>query len=87
MTALLPYVGRLIALGVAWIVVHFGIQLTDVQQQQLVENIVNIVTIFVAVYFTGHKTVDKWLNPGDTASGHLGQEQKIQTKRIRNLRK
>lgn len=74
MTTVLPYLGRLVALGIAWLVMHFGIQMTVDQQQAVAENIVNIVTILIGVYAVSHKTLNKFINPGDTASSTLAKD-------------
>lgn len=74
MTAILPFIGRMLALGIAWLVMHFGIPMTTDDQAKLAEAILNIVTVFVGIYAVGHKSIDKFFNPGDTASSTLAKD-------------
>lgn len=88
MNLLTPYVSRIIAAIIGWILLQvgarYGIIVSSEAQAQLVEIVSNAVLGFLLIYVGSHKTLDKWLNPGDAASSHLGAVEKAETSELKS---
>jgi hypothetical protein len=87
MTSLAPFIGRVIAILIVWLVSHYaikyGVTMDSTVQTQLSEQIVNIVIGMLSVYAVSHKALNKYFNPGDTASSHLASSEKEQAERMK----
>lgn len=86
--SLRPFLSRVIAALVStlatWLLVHYGIDLDDATRHQLVDAIVGIIIpTFTVAYALAHKTLDKKLNPADSASKHLAVEGKAESTAIK----
>lgn len=83
MNAISPFLGRLVAIFLAWVCGHladrYHIFVSTEQQAQLADMIVNVIAGFLTVYAVSHKWMNKFINPGDAASSHLAAEEKTQT--------
>lgn len=88
MNVLTPYISRIVAALVGWIILQigarYGIIVSTEAQAQIVEMVSNIVLGSTVIYLSTHKTLDKWLNPGDAASSHLGAVEKAETTELKS---
>ena len=68
--------GRIIAAILAgfftWLASKYNIIFTDAEKAQITTGVISLaLTIFMILYAIFHKTIDRWLNPGDAASKML----------------
>lgn len=87
MNVLTPYISRIIAAIIGWVLLQlgarYGIIVGTATQAQLVEVVSNAVLGFLLIYVGSHKTLDKWLNPGDAASSHVGAVEKVEAAELK----
>jgi hypothetical protein len=87
MNVLTPYISRIVAALVGWALLQlgarYGVIVSSETQAQIVEVISNAVLGFTMIYLGAHKTLDKWINPGDAASSHLGASEKIVARNLK----
>lgn len=88
--AIRPFLARIVAsLIVAlagWLTTHWGVDFTGLDSKELAENLVEwMLPLLLVVYSLVHRVLNKWINPGDAASGHLAGVEKLETKNLKAL--
>jgi hypothetical protein len=86
MDALRPFLSRGIGLLVGWLVgqaaLRYGVTVPDEVRDYLIDGLNTMVGV-LGTYFLTHRTLDKKLNPADTASSHLAAEGKVEARAIK----
>lgn len=84
MNDITPYVSRIIspiiASLLAWLTIKTGAAFSQDTASKLTEGAILLLIPFTQI-LNGviHKAIDKYINPGDSASSHLGAVEKVET--------
>lgn len=83
-----PMLSRVIGAWVAalavWLTAKFGVAVDDSQQEQVIAGALAVTfALGQTVYAIVHRLVDKRVNPGDAASGHLATVEAKETAKLK----
>lgn len=88
MNALRPYISRPVAVLIAFLVTWLGskgINL-DPETQSHIQGLLET-AVFLIIYAVSHRTLDKKVNPGDSASSHLAVQEAAESQDLKEVEK
>jgi ATP/ADP translocase len=88
MDFLRPFLSRIISALVAGVatfaLAHWQVNIPDETQHQFADSLTALLMPFFAIINSVvHKVLDKWINPGDSASKHLAVVEKRESKELK----